>query len=217
MALFSRRTVLAATDLLENAGHAVITRFLLEYGLENHVVGASMRDRASATARYLIGNPDLVGEDGKNLTDTVVEALVSGVMRRYVGYDGQFDHQRFSERHSDLNRALARDGFSVEDGQLRRTLPQALDLPQADDEVHTLLVRFGLDVPLGHLNQAITAHARGDWAAANAQLRAFAEALFDGIADSLGGPSWARDSPTWESTSDMACAVESAFLFARFE
>jgi len=175
MAQFSRRTVLAATDLLENAGHAAITRFLLEYGLESHVVGTSMRDRASATARYLIEHPDLLGEDGENLTDSVVGALVNGVIRRHVSYDGQFDYQRFAERHSDLSRALERDGFTVEDGQLRRTLPQTLDLPQADNEVHAFLALFSLDVPLGHLNQAIAAHAQGDWAAANAQLRAFVE------------------------------------------
>lgn len=186
MAQFSRRTVLAATDLLENAGHAHITRFLLEYGLENHVAGPSMRDRASGTARYLIENPEALGEDGQNLTDTVVEALVSGAIRSFVGYDGHFDYPRFCERHSALNRALERDGFTAEDGHLRRALPQALDLPLADDEVHALLNQFDFGVALGHLNQAIAAHSRGDWAAANAQLRAFVEGLLDSIAETVG-------------------------------
>lgn len=184
MAQFSRRTVLAATDLLENAGHARITRFALEYGLENHDVGNSMRNRANSLAGYLIANPEELGEDGQNLTDAVIEALVNDAIRNCFGYDG-FDYPRFQERYGDLNRALERDGFTVDTGQLRRALPQEMDLPRADDEVHALLAQLRCDVALGHLNQAIAAHARGDWAAANAQLRAFAEALFDDLAQIL--------------------------------
>jgi hypothetical protein len=186
MAQFSRRTILAATDLLENAGHAAITRFLLEHGLENDVVGASMRDRANSTARYLIHNPDQNGEEGENLSDSVVQALVNDAVANCTSRALGFDGERFAERYASLNRALERDGFTVENGELRRTLPAALDLPAADDEVHSLLDEFQLEVAAGHLNQAITAHARGDWAAANAQLRAFVEALFDGIAQAIG-------------------------------
>jgi hypothetical protein len=35
---------------------------------------------------------------------------------------------------------------------------------------------------LGHLGQAIEAHTRGDWAAANSQLRTFFESVFDDVA-----------------------------------
>jgi hypothetical protein len=73
MAKYSRKTVLAATDLLENAGHARITRFLLEHGLENDNIAGSMRDRASAVARHLLADPERLNEDGQNLTDAVVE------------------------------------------------------------------------------------------------------------------------------------------------
>src|SRR5438067_6547642 len=55
----------------------------------------------------------------------------------------------------------------------------AIDLPAADDEVHVLLNRYNLATPLGHLDQAITAHTRGDWAAANGQSRSFIESLLD--------------------------------------
>jgi len=68
---------------------------------------------------------------------------------------------------------------------LRRALPQVLDLPAADDEVHLLLDGYGFAVPKGHLDQGIAAHARGDWAAANAQFRPFIESLFDSIAEHL--------------------------------
>ena len=41
---------------------------------------------------------------------------------------------------------------------------------------------FGLVIPLNHMEQAIEAHTRGDWEAANSQIRAALEGLFNDIA-----------------------------------
>lgn len=86
------------------------------------------------------------------------------------------------DRSKDFVRALERDGYAIENQQLRRTLPPALNLPAADDEVHVLLNRHNLTTPKGHLDQAIDNHARGNWASANGQLRTFYQSLFDEIA-----------------------------------
>lgn len=64
-------------------------------------------------------------------------------------------------------------------------LPDEVALPETDDEVRQLLRQNGFDVPAGHLDQAIEAHTRGDWAAANAQLRTFVEGLFDAFATKI--------------------------------
>jgi hypothetical protein len=48
-------------------------------------------------------------------------------------------------------------------------LPEAVDLPAADDEVQHLIDRSGFQIPKGHLDQALAARTRGDWAAANSQ------------------------------------------------
>src|ERR1700679_669772 len=175
MTQYSGKTVLAATDVLENASHARISRFLLEHGLENEAAAGSLRDRANALARYLLENPEVLNADGHNLGDAVVEALIYETICASMR-NGEFDYDIFSRSHGALNRALARDGFTVERGELRRALPQAIDLPRADDEVHEILTRRGFDVPRGHLDQAIAAHGRGEWAGANGQLRTFVEA-----------------------------------------
>lgn len=188
MAQFSRRTILAATDLMANWGHTNIDRFLLEYGLEETVRGSSMANRANALGRHLIANPDALTEDGENLTDSVVGKLVESAVRfSRDGYPREFSFDAFRQNYPALHRGLERDGFTVEDGQLRRALPEALDLPQADDEVHALLNHYGFAVSRGHLDQGIAAHVRGDWAAANAQFRAFVESLFDSIAEHSAG------------------------------
>jgi len=116
--------------------------------------------------RYLRDNP-LVQHEGRLISDLVVEEAA----QRTKGGQGEvFVH------------ALGRAGYSIEDGHLRRTLPEAIDLPAADDEVHVLLNRYNLATPLGHLDQAITAHGRGDWAASNGQIRSSLESLLDEIA-----------------------------------
>ena len=81
---------------------------------------------------------------------------------------------------------------------LRAALPDEVDLPACDDEVHQLLKQFGFVVPLGHLNQAIDAHARGDWAAANSQIRSFLEGLVGDIAQHIE-PQLKGQSPSAEN------------------
>jgi hypothetical protein len=183
MPKYSRKTILKATDLLDSAGHDGFDRFLLEHNLDGMFGGGSIRDRVNSLVRFLLENPH-TEEDGANLTDVIVEELVGEAIRNSTKH-GYFDYGGFIGRYAHLNRALERDGYSVENAQLRRILPQALDLPQTDDEVHTLLQQHGFNVPLGHLDQAIAAHGRGEWAGANGQLRTFVEGLFDAIARRL--------------------------------
>lgn len=187
MPKFTRPTILAATDLITNLGHAGVNRFLLGYGLENARIEGSLRDRASSLARYLLEEPERRDADGNNLIDTIVTALVQQAVTRSTNWDGRFDFQQFQGSFATLHRALERDGFTAEDGHLRRALPVALDLPAADDEVHALLTHFGFAIPMGHLDQGTAAHARGEWAAANAQFRPFIESLFDEMAERLAG------------------------------
>src|SRR4051794_24571221 len=125
MASFSRRTILAATDLMANWGHTNIDRFLLEYALEESVQGNSMMSRANSLAKFLIQHPTTLSDDGLNLTDTIVGELVNRALGVSIdGYSTAFSFDVFRDRYQALHRGLERDGFTVEDGQLRRALPQ---------------------------------------------------------------------------------------------
>ena len=194
MAQFSRRTILAATDTLNDLTHSGIDHFLLEHGLENKIGGSSKDARCNDLARYLINNPSASNEYGENIADAVVNALVNRRIESSFEYfedpwEQRFSIDAFRRKSAELHRGLERDGFTVEGGELRRTLPESLDLPEADDEVHLLLDHYAFLVAKGHLDQGIKAHVRGDWAAANAQFRPFVENLLDSIAEYLGGGS----------------------------
>ena len=112
-------------------------------------------------------------------------------------------------------RGLARDGYVLTSGDcggdasIRAALPTQIQLPQTDDEVHQLLKSAGFATPLGHLDQAIEAHTRGDWAACNSQLRTFLESLFDDIARNVR-PQEAAQRPSSENR--RALLAEIGFL-----
>jgi hypothetical protein len=67
----------------------------------------------------------------------------------------------------------------------RRILPADIGLPTTESELTRLLDRHAFDTAKGHLEQALENHARGNWAAANGQLRTFFDALLDTIAERL--------------------------------
>jgi hypothetical protein len=127
----------------------------------------AIHQRCRELFRFLRDNPG-ASYDGRLISDLVVEEAARHISQH--------------RESPGFVRALERAGYVVEDGQLRRTLPEALDLPAADDEVHALLNRYNLATPIGHLDQAIDSHARGNWAAANGQVRSFLESLLDEVA-----------------------------------
>jgi hypothetical protein len=78
-----------------------------------------------------------------------------------------------------------RDGFTVVDRTLRSVVPVELGIAVAEDEVSRILFQPVFEVSRGHLTQALHAHGRGDWAAANGQTRVFYEALLDDLAKAI--------------------------------
>lgn len=157
----------------------------------------SIQSRCRDLFRFLRDNPE-IEHDGRRISDLVVEEAARRVSSRHPG-------ELFV-------RALERAGFLIEDnGQLRRTLPEALDLPAADDELHTLLSGHNLQVPLGHLDQAIDAHARGNWASANSQIRSFLESLLDEAAYLLD-PNAPRGQNQGEARRQLLANITPPFL-----
>ena len=185
---FSRRTVVAAIDVLDQKlTQAATSHFLLTLGPEiNGAVrgeGTSVRKRMNDLISFVDHHPaHLV--DGGPLEVVIVEKAVSLL---------QPDRPRapwspppsLSPAAKVFNRLLEQDGFVISDGTLRRALPADIALPRTDSELTSLLEQHGFDTAKGHLEQASDAHGRGNWASANGQLRTFFDALLDGVAAKL--------------------------------
>jgi hypothetical protein len=186
-ATYSRRCLIAALELLEAKWtHAMFTAFLDVAGphIYSQVRGetTNLRNRMSDLKRLIDQHPDLA-VDG--------EPLVSLIVQRAAGLlPAETDHpwSRPAEptaAEATFIRALEMDGFTVSGGMLRRSLPADLGLPTAESDLVRLLSKFGLETAKGHLEQAMDAHARANWAGANGQIRTFLDALLDGIAEQI--------------------------------
>jgi hypothetical protein len=181
--------------------HGDLEDMLLRWELDElEARNGSIQQRCRWLFRFLRDNPE-VQHDGQLISDLVVEEAARRVSPHRRGMHGDtFVHE------------LGRAGYVIdEDRQLRRSLPEMLDLPAADDEVHALLNKHGLVTPLGHLEQAINAHTRGEWAAANGQARSFIESLLDEIAYLLD-PNAPRGENQGEARRQLLANLAAPFL-----
>lgn len=209
---FTRPTLIAAVELLEQHSQARFNQVVLRLGLEEEI--------SSSTALSVAKKCDLLGRIVVQRTEAVIETL-DGTMT--LGEAVIRQAARLAQQNSDhalqttFARGLARDGYVLawddygRNPTLRAALPEEIQLPQTDNEVHELLKGFRFTTPRGHLDQAVEAHTRGDWAAANGQLRTFLESLFDDIARNVR-PQEAGLRPTSENR--RALLAEAGFLAA---
>jgi len=178
---FSRRTVLAAIEMLERLTQAKLSRFLLELGPQypGWVGGEdiSVSKRLSNLMGLVDQEPDRLLDGGEFLRDALVEKAVS-----LLPQDSTWFQSLLLPADEKLLRHLGLDGSSVTSGALRPALPADLEFPTVEDETTRLLKKHGFPTPEGHLTQALDALGRGKWASANGQLRTFFEALLDEIA-----------------------------------
>jgi hypothetical protein len=181
---FSRRTVIAAIGVLERLNMTQLTRFLLELGPDFPRWTGNETSSASKKLNKLIGiydqQPERIIDSNESLQEIIVQKAASVPPCQIDNSDS--DPLGILEREQKFHRQLALDGFVVTGGALRRSLPENLDLPTAQDEINRLLDKHGFKTASGHLQQALDAHANGKWASSNSQIRTFLEALFDEIA-----------------------------------
>lgn len=89
-----------------------------------------------------------------------------------------------------------------------------LHLAPIEDEVVALLEKFRFSVAKGHYEQALSAYTRGEWAAANAQLRSFSESLFDSIAETLVDDKKNLPSDSHQRREMLATKTSPSFFFS---
>lgn len=185
MPQFSRITIIEAIGLLESLTHAELDRFLLKYGLER-IAHQELRPKTAklnAVIKYLIDNPDKKGPFGANLTFEIIEDELSSIYPLKL-----YAPPLVREHLPKLANSLKHDGYDITyKGELKTMLPEGIKLVEKENELNSLLDKFGFTTTKGHMDQAISAHTRGEWASANAQLRSFMESLFDSICGKLVG------------------------------
>lgn len=178
---FSRRTVIAAIDVLQKMSHGDFSEFLIN--LSNQLYkkipgeGISLKKRLIELKLLLDHNAHYV-VDGDPLQKIIVEKAASMVPEPSPWSSPVADN----DPKEIFKRALSQDGFVITEGALKRALPENVGLREAEDEITMLLEKHGFGTAREHLRQAYIGHADGSWASANGQLRSFLESVFDEIA-----------------------------------
>lgn len=189
---FGRRTVIAAIEMLEELGSVELTRYLLKLGPDFPDLADSDRVTVSQALNNLIRwidrFPDQETADGQLLRDALIDKAVSLVPlppKHPSWVKEPPPPPPDAPDVAQFRRALELDSYVITEGVLRRTLPADVGLPTAESETTRLLQKHGFTTAKGHLDQALDAHGRGDWAAANSQIRTYFDALLDYIAEKL--------------------------------
>ncbi len=196
---FNRMTIAAATsELGEYCSHADLELLEVEWGINGRCRTSSKSAHAADLSKIAIEeNPDVYTQNG---VEKLALAIIETVLR--VAKKGQ------SKYWDKFVSGLHMDGFEVCEEvkliepeyswqpkeqqtvlMLRRMLPDdvpGLDFRDAESELIVLLDKHALTTAKGHLTQAQSALSRGDWAAANAQIRSFYEEYLNEIARRFG-------------------------------
>lgn len=212
MPQFSQITIIEAIGLLESLTHADLDRFLLKYGLER-IAHQELRPKTAklnAVIKYLIDNPDEKGPFGANLTFEIIEDELRSIPIPPNIYSPTLVEEHFPK----LLNSLKHDGYVITNkGGLKTMLPESIKLVEKENELNSLLDKFGFTTTKGHIDQAISAHTRGNWASANAQLRSFMESLFNSIADKLvGAKITTLQSPRFQKSCKLLAKLNPPFL-----
>ena len=168
-AMFSKKTILEIIKALNFQTHDEVERFGIEFDIEGAISGTYIKQKETSIAKHLISDPEALGPNGSVLAIEIIEYII----KHYSGFES------LSERYPELAHSLDRDGFELTNKGLKRKLPAAFPIVEQEDQLISLLEKFGFDTAKGHYEQAVAAHARGEWAAANAQLRSFVEEFFN--------------------------------------
>lgn len=166
--MFSRTTILELIKALNFRTHDEIERFVFELGMDGVVQGEYIKQKETSISKYLVANAGVKGPSGSELVVDVVEYLLKKTP--YTGYE-----------HTSLVNSLEKDGYILTETSVRKTLPPQIPLAESEDNLVTILKKRNFDIAIGHYEQAVAAHGRGEWAAANAQLRSFVEEFFNRV------------------------------------
>ena len=167
--MLSRKTILTLVDAFDFRTHDEVERFCVEFEIEQVIDNLSyIKKKETAISKHIIANEEAKGPSGSALVVEVIEYLLK-------------NKYRTGERFQQFEHYLKKDGYLLTENSIRASLPSQIPLVETEDRLVEILKTRGFDIALGHYEQALAAHGRGEWAAANAQLRSFVEEFFNKI------------------------------------
>lgn len=199
MSHFNRMTLVAAAEVVsEFKSHSDMEVLEVQWDIAGRCDGSSKSARVASLARIAIEDSlEVMTEQGRlplsrALIDVAIQATPkarSGPSWKKLVAGLRFDGFELVAKHSEDASRFSWGSKLSQTFELARMLPSdvpELDFREAESEVMLLLDRHGFSIPKGHLKLAISAFSRGDWSAANGELRKLCEGYLNEMADKLG-------------------------------
>lgn len=197
--MFSTKTLLEITKLLDKCEHAEINRVVSIFNLTPPMLGEKKTVKTKVTRifndlRYFYND-----KEGP-FTDSIQIDLLQYIIDDYfdkrphyeegsVEYNSNGPNVNFENAFVTNNKVvgncLKRDGYTVNGRTIKKLLPEEIEEFKTESELVKLLSNFKFEVSKSHLEQAISNHSQGNWASANSQFRTFIESLLIEISKDL--------------------------------
>lgn len=208
MTVFNSMTLTAASGVIAAMStQAAFSALTLSWDVEEFCSSGSVEAKANDLVRFAKSS---MGQRRKVPTTKGLRELPSAMIEHAIIASEKVKRDS-SDAWSRLIAGLKMDGFEVGEEKvpdttgrkslfgdepvmssrpvLRRMLPELVpgaEMRGASDEVTSRLERHDFTNAHGHMQQAISAFQRGEWAGTNAQLRTFTESYLSEIAARLG-------------------------------
>lgn len=133
-----------------------------------------------------------------------LSSIINSYDNNSYSYNKNYVQEELDELNKKLekiNNFLIKDGFSISNGKIIRTIPSVVNIQEREDLLFTLLDKHNFDIPKGHINQAIHNFTDGNWASCNSQLRSFVEGLFNIMAEKINNITYKKSSSARTSLS----------------
>ncbi len=193
--MISFKTTLEIIHILKKYRHSEIEEIFHVFGLDTELRKFGHQHNVNDKTNLLIPYLKVDNFRGpfsesfrKDLIQYLIDAYYRGKSKNEpvrTGIKGiQYD-DLFSYYYEPLANALKRDGYVIKGTTIKKLLPEEIDEAKTESELFRLLNKFGFINAKGHLEQAITNHTSGNWAAANSQFRPFIESLLIEIANHI--------------------------------
>lgn len=185
-----RKSIAALVEYLEpSETWATLRQFLFKHGLEARFSGPN-KLAALGQVFYRLAKDDADEEELRRAREAF-EELTQGLYQTIKAHEDDefsvpgYQYQRSLTSYQTFQLALRADGLDLIEGRISPFLSPSVAPAQEQGVLEMRLRNLGFTASQRHLEQAIDNAARGNWEAANSQVRAFLESLCEAIAERI--------------------------------
>ncbi len=179
--MFSKQVIVDIVSMFPGY-HTNLDTYLLKFDLDNKInfdASDSIDKKKLKITKFLIANQEVKDNFKNNIVLNVVEDRIINHLLDDYRWDSDMTSPEFKS-FPKLYKYLRFDGYDIdfECKKLVRMLPDDIGAAQKEDNIISVLIKFGFNTTKGHFEQAKASYLGGSYAALNSQLRTFTESLF---------------------------------------